>query len=90
MSTKSQSSFEKRIKQIEDRNARVEADKAWETSITRRACIVVATYATITLFLIVIDADKPFINAIVPCLGFTLSTISVNWVKQYWISRRLG
>lgn len=83
-------SLEKRIAQIEERNAKVEADKAWETSVLRRICIVIATYITITLFLIVIDTDKPFINAIVPCLGFTLSTISVGWVKDYWVTRRLG
>ncbi len=80
--------IEKRIAAIELRNAKVEADKAWETSVVRRFVIVVATYVTITLFMFVIEAKDPFINAIVPCLGFTLSTLSVGWVKQWWIDRR--
>lgn len=82
--------LEKRIQRIEERNAKVEADKAWETSFVRRICIVATTYITISIFMIVIDADQPFINAVVPCLGFTLSTLSVNWVKSYWITKRLS
>lgn len=82
--------LEKRIQQIEQRNAKVEADKAWETSVLRRVCIIIATYVTITIFLMVIDAKQPFINAIVPCLGFTLSTLSVSWVKQYWTTKRVN
>lgn len=82
--------LEKRVAAIESRNAKVEADKAWETSAVRRAAIVAATYATITLFLFVIDANNPFINAIVPCLGFTLSTLSVSWLKRYWITKRMN
>ena len=33
--------LEKRIEAIEERNKRVELDKAWETSWTRKICIIV-------------------------------------------------
>ncbi|MEK7615775.1 MAG: hypothetical protein AAB420_01035 [Patescibacteria group bacterium] len=36
--------IEERIKTIEARNTRVETDKAWETSWTRRLSIAIATY----------------------------------------------
>ena len=35
--------LEKRIIEIEKRNKRVELDKSWETSLTRRLCIIVLT-----------------------------------------------
>ena len=36
--------IEKRIEKIEERNKRVELDKAWETSWTRKICIMILTY----------------------------------------------
>jgi hypothetical protein len=36
--------IESEIQKIKERNARVEADKAWETSKTRRLAIAVFTY----------------------------------------------
>lgn len=81
--------IEKRLTDIEDRNARVELDKAWETSITRRLLITALTYVVIVSFLVVIDNEAPFINAIVPCLGFLLSTLTVSWYKQRWVQMRL-
>ena len=80
--------IEKRLTDIEDRNARVELDKAWETSATRRVLITVLTYIVIVLFLIAIGKEAPFINAIVPCLGFLLSTLTVSWYKQRWVNSR--
>lgn len=77
--------LEKRIELIENRNRKVELDKAWEISIARRALIALLTYFVITLFFAVIRLEKPFINAIVPTLGFILSTISVPFFKQIWI-----
>ena len=80
-----QRSIEQRIEALEARNKRVELDKAWETSGTRRAAIIVVTYAVVLGFLIIIKNDQPFINAIVPSLGFFLSTRVVSWLKKYWI-----
>ncbi len=36
--------IEKEIEKIKERNKRVEKDKAWETSWTRRICIMILTY----------------------------------------------
>lgn len=38
-------SLESRLAEIESRNARVENDKAWETSLTRKISILFMTYA---------------------------------------------
>ena len=42
--------IEKEIKQIKTRNARVELDKKWETSWTRKLCICVLTYIALSRF----------------------------------------
>lgn len=41
--------FEKEINEIKERNKRVETNKAWETSWTRRICIMLLTYIVVIL-----------------------------------------
>ncbi len=76
---------EKRLNAIEQRNKKVELDKAWETSLSRKIIIVVLTYAIIVLFFFVAQLPKPFINSIVPTAGFVLSTLSLPFFKRLWI-----
>lgn len=76
--------LEKRVAEIEKRNKRVELDKKWETSWTRRISITVLTYSVVLGYLFLIDNDKPFINATVPPIGFLLSTLVMNQIRKYW------
>lgn len=78
------------IEQLKLRNKLVESNKAWETSLTRRLFIATCTYLTVWLFLIVIGTPKPYIHAIVPSLGFILSTLSLPVVKKYWLNHWYG
>jgi nicotinamide riboside transporter PnuC len=79
--------FEKRLAAIEARNAKVELDKAWETSWTRRLSIAILTYAVIVIYLTIIHNNAPFINAAVPVVGFLLSTLFLRRIKEFWQSR---
>ncbi len=79
------SKIEKRLGAIEQRNKTVELDKAWETSWARKISIAVLTYFTIVLFFFVAQLPKPFINSIVPTIGFVLSTLSLSFFKKLWI-----
>ena len=76
------------LREIKERNKRVELDKAWETSIFRKVLVGVLTYAVIVLFFIVADFPKPFVSAIVPTIGFILSTLSIPFFKNYWFKKR--
>ena len=76
--------IEKRLDAIEQRNKKVESNKAWETSFARKIIIAVLTYATIVLFFYVAKLPKPFINSIVPTTGFMLSTLSLSFFKKLW------
>jgi hypothetical protein len=75
---------DERIQTIEARNAKVEQDKAWETSITRKFTIAKLTYLVIVLFFLVAELPKPFINPIVPTVGFILSTLSLPLIRKMW------
>lgn len=80
--------LEKRIKAIEQRNTRVETDKAWETSVLRKVLIAILTYITITIFFYSINTPQPLVNAIVPTLGFLLSTLSMSLFRKVWEKNR--
>ncbi|MBI4152723.1 hypothetical protein HY495_03365 [Candidatus Woesearchaeota archaeon] len=81
--------IEQRIEAIELRNKKVEADKAWETSATRKILIAVLTYFVVVLFFFTAGLPKPFINSIVPTLGFVLSTFSLPFFKKLWLKNNL-
>lgn len=80
--------LEDKIKHIEQRNTRVEGDKAWETSWLRIVLIFGFTYLFATLYLFVADTTNPFLGAIVPCVGFFLSTLTIKPIKKWFIKRR--
>jgi hypothetical protein len=80
-------SLEQRIDEIERRNQKVEADKAWEISWLRRGLVALTTYITVAIFLIAIHKDQPFINALVPTIGYLLSTLALYNVKKAWVKR---
>jgi len=80
-----QKSIEKRLEAIEERNNRVELDKSWETSSARKLLIAGLTYIIIVSFFFVMNLSKPFINAIVPTIGFMLSTLTLSYFKKVWI-----
>ena len=81
--------LEKRIILIEKRNKKVELDKAWEVSWTRRIIIAITTYLIIVLFFIVAKLPKPLINPLVPTAGFILSTLSLSFFKKLWIKNKI-
>ena len=75
------------IKMIKARNQSVEADKAWETSTFRKILIISFTYLAIALYLIIIHVSHPWLNAIVPAVGFTLSTLTLTYFKMWWMKK---
>ena len=79
--------IEKRVEEIEKRNQRVEKDKAWETSWTRKLSIAVLTYVVVCVYLAVVIHIDPWLNALVPVCGFLLSTLALDQVREFWEGR---
>lgn len=76
-----------RLTKIEKRNKRVEADKAWESSWTRKLAVAALTYIVVSIYLKFVVGVDPWINAIVPTIGFLLSTLTLSWVKSFWLQK---
>ena len=77
--------LEKEILEIKERNKRVELDKKWETSITRKLCICILTYMVVVIYNFCISkSSNVWLNSIVPVIGFTLSTLSLNIIRKVW------
>ena len=77
--------LERRVQKIEERNGRVEKDKAWERSGTRRLLLAVFTYLAIAAYLWAIGISRPWLHAIVPTVGFMISTLAMPWFKRIWV-----
>lgn len=78
------SELEERIEKIETRNKVVEINKAWETSYTRKLLISLFTYLAIAGYMKLVLGINPWINAIVPTVGFLLSTLALPFFKELW------
>ena len=76
------------ILKIKERNKRVELDKRWETSMTRRICICILTYIVVVIYSTIINKiGNVLLSSLVPVIGFTLSTLSLKLVRKIWESK---
>ena len=77
--------IENEIQKIKLRNKKVELDKAWETSWVRKICICILTYIVVIIYsYIVRNYDNIFLSSLVPVIGFTLSTVSLKYIRKIW------
>lgn len=79
--------LEKRIAAIEERNRRVEADKAWEVSAFRKVILLLLTYAVIVGLFLASGVKQAWLNAAEAAIGFYISTFVLGFVKAWWIKR---
>ena len=77
--------LEDEIIKIQERNKRVELDKKWETSWTRKICIMILTYIVVIIYSNLIrNNNNIYLSSLVPVIGFTLSTLSLKLVRRIW------
>ena len=77
--------LENEIVKIKERNKKVELDKAWETSWTRKICIGILTYIVVVLYSHLINRiSNIWLSSLVPVIGFILSTFSLKLVRNVW------
>ena len=75
----------KEIENIKLRNKRVELDKKWETSYTRKICICILTYIVVVTYSIMIKkVNNILLSSLVPVIGFFLSTLSLKLIRKVW------
>ena len=77
------------IDNIKKRNKRVELDKAWETSFTRKICICILTYIVVVIYSYLISRiSNIWLSSLVPVIGFTLSTLSLKYIRRIWENKK--
>lgn len=75
----------KEIENIKARNKKVELDKKWETSWTRKICIIILTYIVVIVYSYMIrNITNIWLSSLVPVIGFTLSTLSLKLIRKIW------
>lgn len=79
--------IEQEILEIKERNKKVEQDKAWELSWTRRIVIAAITYIIAAAWLVVIHEPNLWWKAFVPVAGYILSTLSLSAIKNWWTTK---
>lgn len=78
---------ERIIRLICARNERVELDKAWEQSTTRKLAIALLTYFLTCIVFWSIGVTEFALNAFIPTIGYLLSTQSLPAVRRIWAAR---
>lgn len=79
------------IEKIKQRNAKVELDKAWETSLARRLCICILTYIVVVIYTYSTSKiNNMWLSSLVPVIGFTLSTLSLKYIRKLWEKRKIN
>lgn len=81
------SKIEDALQAITDRNQRVETDKAWEVSKLRICFIASMTYVVAVTVFFLMQVSNPYSSAIVPVLGYYLSTSSLPFLKSWWVAK---
>ncbi len=75
------------IETIIKRNKRVEADKAWENSWSRRLMIAGGTYLIVAIDLLILDVPHNWLHAIVPSGAYLISTLTLPVMKRVWTDK---
>ncbi|OGC57695.1 hypothetical protein A3H26_03910 [candidate division WWE3 bacterium RIFCSPLOWO2_12_FULL_36_10] len=79
--------IEQEILAIKERNKKVESDKAWETSWSRKILISVATYFLVLLFFLILRVQNPWQNALIPTIAYFISSSTMSFAKKIWVGR---
>lgn len=70
---------------INKRNAEKDVNKEFEASWTRVIVIMLITYLALWAYMSFLKVKDPYLNAVVPTVGFNLSTWSLVPIKYYWM-----
>jgi len=79
--------LEKELEKIKWRNQKVEADKAWETSCSRKILVAIIIYTIVVIVMYLLKLENIFVSAWIPTAWFLLSTLTINIVKKMYIER---
>jgi len=80
-------SSEIRLVEIQESHRRIEAEKAWEVSWTRRFFTGFLAYIVAVLFFSLIGVPRPIWSALALFVGFVVSSLILSFIKRGFIKR---
>lgn len=83
--TKSVAAIQDEVDHINRRNIEKDRGKEFETSYTRVIFLMTITYSTLFGYMSIIKTNNPALDAIVPTVGFNISTWSLPYIKEWWV-----
>ena len=81
--------IEQELGAIRERNKKVEREKAWEVSLFRKVSVAVITFVIAAIALYCIGVTNYLASALIPTIGYILSTQSLPFIKRWWIKKQL-
>jgi hypothetical protein len=78
------------IAELRARNARVDQEKGWEKSWSRRLVITAVTWFGAWLWLRNLGAENAALQALVPSGGYAISNLSLPVLRRWWLERYRG
>jgi hypothetical protein len=82
--------LEREVELIKQRNLRVEADKAWETSYFRVLLISAIIYVIAVKVMYFIGTGNYYLNALIPAIGYFISVQSLPFIKKWWVKNNFN
>lgn len=81
--------LENRLSAMDYRDRVKNYDKEFGSSLIRVTIVMAITYAVLSVYMLLINVDRPFTGAIIPTIGFQLSTLSLPSIRACYVERRL-
>ena len=70
---------------VRERNRKVESEKAWENSLSRRVLLLLLTYLVTSSVFWIINIPSPWLNAWIPTTAYFLSTLTMPFLRERWL-----
>lgn len=79
--------FEQEIRELKERNERVDSDKRWETSVARRLLVALLVFCAAWAWLFIQGSETALRDALFPPCGYLLSTTALSFFRVQWEAR---
>ncbi len=77
--------LQQEVSLLNTRNRKVGLDKAWDQSLARTLFVAVMTFLCLGVYMSAIRVKNSWLSAIVPTVGFVLTTWSFPTAKNAWV-----
>ncbi len=78
-------SLKKELDTLHDDIRTLKIQQDWNTSVLKHGLVIFMNYLIMLILMYILNIESPFISALLPTLGYAITSISLNSIKKYWI-----